>query len=132
MTPIQRNRDNIQFAGLRKKVDPKFETLHDTLSAAYYDHWKYGNSMPWQSYDVQSTPEESKALFDKLHGLIFHERQVEFHNENLKTSVKDQISEDEYNIIKDKDGNILGKVSDETDLKIAQLKTEGFEINKDI
>lgn len=70
-----RNR-NTPDAELRAGVDPIFEALHDALERAYYDHWRHGRSQPWQGYDVQATPAESKQLFDQLHGAIWHEHEI--------------------------------------------------------
>ena len=123
-----RNYDGIQHEALRKIVDPKFNVLHDSLTAAYYDYWKKGLSHPWNGHDVQSTPEESKALFDKLHGLIFHLRHLEFHSENLKQPVKDRIDSKEYDDIHDDTGVVTGTKTDLATAKIAALKAEGIEI----
>ena len=75
-TPPQRNTDKIQYETYRKKIDQKFNDFHDELTIAYYDFWKKGESKPVNAgskiYDVQSTIEQSKALFNKLHGLCFH------------------------------------------------------------
>lgn len=72
----QRNRAGIIDADLRAEVDPDFEDLHDSLERAYYDDWRHGRSRPWQGYDVQSTPEASKQLFDQLHGAIWHAHEI--------------------------------------------------------
>ena len=56
----ERNFDNIQFAELRKKVDEKFNDVHDELSECYYD------KKPFRTYGILN-----KDTFDKLHGLIF-------------------------------------------------------------
>lgn len=71
-----RNREGIADAEIRAQVDPTFEALHDALETAYYKFWRQGRSQPWQGYDVQATPAQSKALFDDLHGAIFHAREV--------------------------------------------------------
>lgn len=73
---VERNRDGVADADLRRDVDPVFEALHDGLEAAYYGAWRHGRSQPWQGYDVQPTPALSKQLFDDLHGLIFHHREM--------------------------------------------------------
>ncbi len=69
--PSERNWDGIPLEGVRRKVDPEYNRLHDELSDAYYNYWRKGLSKPFYGYDVQETPEKSKILFDKLHGLIF-------------------------------------------------------------
>ncbi len=91
-----RNYRNVVFEGLRTQVEPRFTALHDKLENAYYgtpqldsrgeltaraqDGWKHGVSHPItigsKTFDVQANPRESKLLFDKLHGLIFHKLQL--------------------------------------------------------
>ena len=115
--PSQRNWDNIQFAKLRKIVDLKFNDIHDELSDCYY------NQKPFRTYGILT-----KEQFDKLHGLIFLKRDVEFHEANLKQLLKDQIPEGKYNDILDRDGKLIGKKYDESLKGIAELKLEGFEL----
>ena len=88
--PPKRNFDNIQFEKYRKVVDNKFNDLADELSDCYYNYWKLGNSKPFQKYDVQPTLEESKALFNKIHGLIWlkHEEAIEQEHNNTPESKK--------------------------------------------
>lgn len=113
---MKRNFDNIQFEKLRKKMDKKFNDVHDELSDCYY------NGKPFRTYGVLD-----KATFDKLHGLIFEMRDVEFHEENLKQPEKDKISEEEYNEDKDEEGNTV-KQNEKAAEKIAKLKAEGIEL----
>ncbi len=127
-TPPVRNFDRVQFADLRKKVDPMINELHDSLTRAYYDYWRHGQSCPWQSFDVQATPKESKVLFDTLHGLIFEHHTRVFHEENQALPAKDRIPEEKYNEIRDETGALVGTRSDEAATKIAALKAEGIEI----
>lgn len=115
--PIKRNWDKIQFSNLRKKVDKKFNDVHDELSACYYD------KKPFRSYGILS-----KEIFDKLHGLIFTMKEVEFHEENLKQLEKDRIPEEKYNEIKDKDNVVIDKSSVKALKDIAKLKAEGIEL----
>lgn len=90
----EQNTKGIMFEELRKKVDTPFVDLHDELSKCYYDFWKKGKSHPFVNgdniYDVQATPEESKALFDKLHGLIGHLHAVAMNAEYEKTGDVDE------------------------------------------
>lgn len=86
-----RNRTGIADAEIRALVDPTFEALHDSLEVAYYQHWKHGRSHPWQGHDVQATPAESKALFDQLHGLIFHHRELALDTEDQKRPLAQRI-----------------------------------------
>ena len=114
----ERNFDNIQFTELRKKIDKKFNDVHDELSECYYD------KKPFRDYGILT-----KEVFDKLHGLIFTMRDVKFHEENLKQPQNDRIPEEKYNEIKDKDGNVIGKKNDKAVQKITESKSEGLEIN---
>lgn len=128
-----RNFDNVQFAKLRAQIDGQFNDLHDQLSDCYYNYWKEGKSKPFvrgvNSYDVQASSEESKALFEKLHGLIFMQREIKFHEENLKQPAKDIIPEEKYNDILDETGQLIGKKNTETIAQINQLKSEGIELS---
>lgn len=126
--PSQRNFDKIQFEALRKKIDGAFNLAHDELSVCYYNYWKLGESKPFRGYDVQMTPEESKILFDKLHGLIFLLRDVVFHQENLKQLIKDRIPEEQYNFEFGALGEHTGKKSDLVLQKIQEFKVQGIEI----
>lgn len=126
--PAQRNFDKIQFEKLRKKVDITFNAAHDKLSDCYYNYWKKGNSKPFRGYDVQPTREESKRLFDKLHGLIFQLRELKFHSENLKQPAKDRIPEEKYNIIFDSERKPIGKRVDAVILRVEELRKEGIEL----
>lgn len=106
-TPIQRNFDNIQFAGLRKKVDPKFNTVHDELSDCYY------NKKSFRNYGILN-----KNTFDKLHGLIFHLRYVDFYQESLKQPMGKKILKENNN----------EKRLETAFNRIAQLKKEMIEL----
>ena len=86
----ERNYDGIQFEKYRKIVDFKFNQLHDELEDCYYKYWKKGLSKPFQSYDVQATPKESKILFDKLHGLIWHKYTLALNEQHQRTSLVEQ------------------------------------------
>jgi len=113
----ERNFDKIQFEQLRKEIDGPFNDLHDELSDCYY------NKKPFRSYGILT-----KQQFDKLHGLIFLQRDVVFHQENLKKPKKDQISEQQYNEISDEQGTVIAKKSEQAIAKIAELKAEGIEL----
>ncbi len=95
MTHI-RNFDLVQHEDLRRKIDARFNTLHDSLEEAYYGErgpddrfvqdtgWRHGVSKPWQGFDKGATPKASKALFDELHGLLWRVYELAFHEENVK------------------------------------------------
>jgi hypothetical protein len=121
--PETRNLDNIQFANLRQTVDAKFNTAHDELSIAYYDFWKHGQSKPWKGYDVQATPEESKALFDKLHGLIFHLHELALEAEHVAQGR----SNEKYEAFstREKDGKRRSQTVRE---RVAEYKANGIEL----
>ena len=96
---MQRNFDGIQFEEIRKKIDGKYNQMHDELSDCYY------NKKPYQDYGILD-----KETFDKLHGAIFLNRDIEFHKENIAS--KTPIPEEQYNVIYDKDGVEIGKKSE--------------------
>lgn len=84
-TPPQRNYNNVQAEGLRRKHDAPFTAAHDQLSDAYYNFWKQGNyTKSWRGYkpDQNATQEEAKALFDKLHGYINAKHEIKLYEEN--------------------------------------------------
>jgi hypothetical protein len=113
---MKRNFERVQFAELRKKIDGKYNAVHDELSDCYY------NGKPFRTYGVLD-----KETFDKLHGLIFQMRDVKFHEENLKQLEKDKIPEEQYNEYKDEEGNTV-KQNEKAAEKVAKLKTEGIEL----
>ena len=66
-----RNYERTQFADIRKKIDPHINEINDELEVAYYNHWKLGLPYNFYGYNVLSSVEESKAQFDRIHGLLF-------------------------------------------------------------
>jgi len=84
-----RNLESVEFAALRRAVETPFHRAHDELTAAYYDGWRHGRSAPWRGYDVQATPEQSRALFDELHGLIDCLRMLALDARNTATDDRD-------------------------------------------
>lgn len=112
-----RNWDRIQFEKLRRIIDPKFNQVHDELSDSFYD------KKPFRSYGVLT-----QENFNKLHGLIFLKRDVEFHEENLKQLEKDRIPEKEYNDIVDVNGQIIEKLHVKSAEKIVKLESEDIEL----
>jgi hypothetical protein len=125
-----RNFTDVQHESLRLELDGKYNALHDELSATYYDYWKKGLSFPWQGYDAQPTLEQSKALFDKLHGLIWHHYEVEFHQLNLSKPLLERIPEEEYNDTVDDLGRTV-KRDQLAQSKIDQLALESITITID-
>ena len=118
--PPQRNYRGVKHEDLRKVVDPKFNKLHDELTECYYE------GMPFGNYGILD-----KETFDKLHGLIFLHRDVEFHTENMKLSSDKRVPEEEYNLIRDRDGNVIGKKHSEALKKISELSKQGVELTFD-
>lgn len=114
--PPKRNFDRIEHEKLRKEVDGKFNDLHDELSDCFY------NKNPYKTYGILT-----KEQFDKLHGLIFLMRDIDFHEQNKKQSLEDIIPEEKYNDMKDEAGNPVKK-DQIAKKKISDLKKEGFEI----
>ena len=114
---IIRNYKGIQFEKLRRKVDPKFNDVHDEISDCFY------NKKPFRNYGLLN-----KERFDKIHGLIFFMKDVIFHQENLKQETKDIIPENQYNNITDKDNKIIDKKSDQAVKRIAEFKKDNIEL----
>ncbi len=115
---MKRNFEGIQFEKLRKVIDHKYNTVHDELSDCYY------NKKSFRTFGVLT-----KEQFDKLHGLIFLERDMEFHVENLKQPAAEQYPEEKYNEERDRDGQVVAKRNEKAAARIAELKAEGFELN---
>ena len=127
-----RNFNGIQFEELRRKIDAKFNNAHDELSKVYYEHWRQGDySVDFKGYKPKEgdSLEKAKELFDKLHGLIFHKREIEFHQENLKQPVSKRIPEEKYNFIRNEKGDIIGNKHEESLKKKAELEAEGIKID---
>ena len=124
----ERNFENVQFGELRKKIDVKFNQIADELSIAYYCYWIYGQSKPFQKYDVLMTLDENKAQFNELHGLIWDIYTVQFHEENLKQVLAKRIPEEKYNFKYDEQESFVGRKSDDALQKIQDFKDKGIEI----
>jgi hypothetical protein len=125
---MTRNFDRVQFEALRREIDGMFNKIHDELSAAYYDYWRHGQSCPWQGFDVQPTKEASKALFEKLHKLIFEHRDVQFHVMNMRKPKKDQIPEEQYNYVYDEEGAVVALKSEVAQAAIDALSAQRIQI----
>jgi len=133
---VERNFDKVQFEKLRKKVDKEFNDIHDELSIAYYDYWKKGLSKPvtfkGKVFDVQSTLEESKALFDEIHGVLFDVREIEFDKKNKLEKGKDKIKEEDYKLVKNEQGEVVGNKLDICKDKVSKFKAKYLIDDKDI
>ena len=102
-----RNYDNIQFAELRQNIEQKYNNLHDELSSCYY------GKKPFRDMGILD-----KETFDKLHGLIFLELEVEFHDAHESLS-----QEKKYQKYSKSATDLL-----ETKNKIAELKSEKLDV----
>lgn len=92
--------EGVQFAEIRKAVDPAFLALAESLETAYYgprdengafvpgEGWRNGKSSPWNGYDAQKTPAESKALFDQLHGEMWNQHHLALVAENEQQGMR--------------------------------------------
>ncbi len=127
-TPTERNYVGIQHEDFRRTFDTTFEALHDALSDAYYNFWRQGQSKPFQGYDVQPTQAESKALFDKLHALIYYHYDIRFHKANMRRAPSKRIPEEEYNIVRNRAGDIVARKSEAGQVEIDTRDTEGVRI----
>ena len=116
---MNRNYNRIQFENLRRVIDHKYNQVHDELSDCYY------NKKSFRTYGILN-----KETFDKLHGLIFLERDIEFHSENMKRPENEKYPEEQYNnIVDEKTHEVIGKRTDKTVQKIQSLKDAGLELN---
>ena len=126
-----RNYEKIQFAELRQTVESRYNELADELSDCYYNCWKHGLAKPFYGYNVQATLEDSKLLFDKLHGLIFHKLEVALCVEAEKPSNQDKPYQEKFRKhieIRDTLGNIIDTKKDRSLRHIDQLRQEGIEL----
>ena len=127
--PPERNFAGIRHEDFRRTFDPAFDTLHDSLSDAYYNFWRQGQSKPFQGHDVQPTLAESKALFEKLHALVFHHYDVQFHTANTKRPPAQRIPEEEYNVVRRRDGSVDHLKSESAQAAIDALAVEGITVS---
>ncbi|HUV82960.1 MAG TPA: hypothetical protein VMW53_07805 [archaeon] len=135
---MNRNFSKVQYEEIRRKLDEPFNNLHDELTNCYYQFWKKGLSKPFRGYDVQSTIEESKSLFDELHGLIFENYKVAFDNFNIASG--GIVPESEYDklpkmvstsIVKDEDGEIIDEIPVFSDIQRSLVvESKGLIFNK--
>ncbi|MCK9320235.1 hypothetical protein [Methanoculleus sp.] len=81
---MERNFKNIENQSIREKIDPKYNEIHDELSDSFYKHIRF------RQFGVLD-----KLTFDKLHGLIFLMRDVEYYKKLGKehSSISDKIKE---------------------------------------
>lgn len=97
-----------------EQFDDIFNAIHDTLEEAYYGDrdetgrfvmwtgWKHGVSKPFTIegavFDVQSSRETSKALFDRLHGLLWDRYQTAMHKTNMALPLGQQTPREDYDV----------------------------------
>lgn len=125
-----RNMSGIQHQTVREKVDDKFNEVHDRLSAAYYEGGIFvQGENTWDFGKLKSEdPEDAKTTFDKLHGLIFYHREVEFNRANLALPKKQRIAADKYDTIFDDAGSKTGSKADLAQSSIEALENEGIKL----
>jgi hypothetical protein len=124
---VTRNTKGIEFESIRKTLDGRFNDLHDELSAAYYDYWRKGLSKSFRNFNVQTTIEESEALFNELHGLLFDLRLIAFHDANMALPIARRVPETEYRYIHERDSIVVDKIA-EAQAKIDTLASKGISI----
>lgn len=127
--PVEANLDGVHFEQVRKHrdLDKRHKAVHDELSDAYYNYWRYGKSKRFQGYDVCLSPAESKEQFDRLHALLTPLYDKSFHENNLTLPAKNRLAEEQYNLTEDETGHIVQKHVVAT-TRIAQYKAQGYEI----
>lgn len=117
---FQELRAGLADGGLEENLDIKFRSIIDRLEDSYYgtgepgsralDGWKHGESNPFiflgKSFDVQATPELSKALFDGLHGVLWALHLYTFHWIAQKVMVP-AIDPELYRYIRDGQGVLV-------------------------
>jgi hypothetical protein len=114
----------IQYESLRKgpaRLDARFRSLVEELEVAYYQNWKLGNSHLFLGFDVQPTPRQSKALFDRLHGFIWDIYSLVFHILNKEQALGSQIDEERYRFKRDDGGTLLRDRITTTSARLNQI-----------
>ena len=108
---LERNFAGIQFEEIRKTLDAKYNQVHDELSDCYYA------GTPFREDGILT-----KEQFDKLHGLIFLKREVNFHAENVKLGML--YPEDKYRYERDAEGTIVADYVQAAAATISKMETE--------
>ena len=90
-----------------ERLDERFRELADELEAAYYQHWRKGESCPWLGFDAEPTPALSEALFNELHGILWTLYAAVFHLVNMERPKKDRADEEKYRYQRDDQGAII-------------------------
>lgn len=90
------NPQEINFVGIpdeaiRRVVDPPYTALAASLDAAYYQNWKLGRDVDWHGFNRLARADASKAQFDKLSGLIWHEYAIALDEADLLRAPADRI-----------------------------------------
>lgn len=134
--------ESLRTAKIRgQQFDDIFNEIHDRLEESYYGErdvdgtfipgtgWRDGISKPFvigpHIFDVQSTPEESKELFDTLHGLLWKRYQVAIHKINLSLPRNQQLPREVYDAGKrDENGNVLEWKSDTAQVALDAAKSD--------
>ena len=82
------NYDKIEFENLRRDVEPKYTPLIAELDFCFYMFWQFGESCPFQKWDVQNTKDESFDLFTKLSNTLYDKMAIRLHDENVKRGIE--------------------------------------------
>lgn len=126
MGAVPDNRTTCQHADLRfgpEGLDDKFSEIVNELEDSYYgtaesndgpranDGWKHGASHPWHGFDVQPTVEQSKALFDEFHGLLWTAYKIIFDVFNMERPVNERVPLEDYKLKQDPKGGMVNEVA---------------------
>lgn len=119
------NFKGVRYEHIRRKVDPKYLSLVSKLEECFYGEedsngrrvrvncWMDDTSKPFSmggvEYDVQPTTEESRDLFNKLHGLIWKQHAIELHDENQKLPLPPAHLKDDEKAVAEKLGFYMDK-----------------------
>lgn len=115
--PKLRNYVNVSDGALRAEVEPPWNALSDELDVCYYQHWRKGQSRPFQGHDLLD-----QDGFNKLSAAIDFARVAALHE------ASDALDDTDPKKIParrrtDADGQ---PIKQEAQRKLAELAREGF------
>ena len=128
---------NAQHQTVREVVDAPYIEAVRRLEASYYgtpltvdnegmatsrakDGWRNGINHPFEEHDLPTDPADAKALFDKLHGLIWHQYREAFDVEAKKQGLEN------YDPVKPNKPEGRQTKLARAQVEIARLEAEGF------
>lgn len=122
-TAAERNYEGVEWEEIRLRVDPPYNALHDSLSAAYYERRPFA----WEGKDYGVL---SKEQFDKLHGLCEHLRYLAWCEaaQQLPAAVAATFA-GKQDAIRDRDGAVVGSRQQESAAFVETLRREGLEVS---